>query len=46
VAGAGELDRVEGDPPMFEAGAFRLTEQQVELTALARRSRGRSKRAC
>jgi alkylation response protein AidB-like acyl-CoA dehydrogenase len=37
VAGAGELDRVEGDPPMFEAGAFRLTEQQVELTALARR---------
>jgi alkylation response protein AidB-like acyl-CoA dehydrogenase len=25
------------DAPMFEAGAFRLTEQQVELTALARR---------
>jgi alkylation response protein AidB-like acyl-CoA dehydrogenase len=32
-----DLDRVELDAPMFEAGAFRLTERQVELTALARR---------
>ena len=30
-------DRIEPDGPMFEAAAFGLTGQQVELTALARR---------
>jgi alkylation response protein AidB-like acyl-CoA dehydrogenase len=32
-----DLDRSDLDAPMFDADAFRLTEQQVELTALARR---------
>jgi alkylation response protein AidB-like acyl-CoA dehydrogenase len=30
-------DAAQLDAPMFEAGAFRLTAQQIELTALARR---------
>ena len=32
-----DLDREEPGGPMFEAGAFGLSQQQIELTALARR---------
>jgi len=32
-----DLDRVDLDAPLFEPGAFRLSAQEAELTALARR---------